>query len=353
MPVHQDASSEVIIGVDTHDEIHVAAAINGLGQILEVIEIPSNRAGYRQLFCWARRLGWFERAGIEGTGSYGAGLARYLIDSGIAVIEVDRPNRQRRRRRGKSDAADAEAAARAVLAGEAATIAKDTTSTVEAIRMLTVARRSAVKAQVQTGNQMKDIIVTAPEQIRDQLSDKSTRQRVKICAAWRPTSTIGDPTSAARYTLWTLARRWQTLNAEIKELNKARRPLIHATVPTLLAEHGVGEETAAALVIAAGQNPDRLKTEGSFAALCGTSPVDASTGKQQHHRLNRGGNRQANAALYTITMVRWRDCPETAAFIAKQRAKGKTDRHTRRCIKRALARRFHHIILHDLTRHLT
>lgn len=348
MTANIDPSTEVIVGVDTHTDQHTAAAINALGQILDTVEIPTTHTGFKQLLGWARGLGGeVTRVGVEGTGAYGSGLCRFLTKEGLEVIEVDRPNRQRRRRRGKSDTTDAEAAARAVLAGEAATIPKDSTGSVEALRMIQITRKSAVKAKVVAGNQMKDLIVTAPEQIKAQLRAHNTRQRVKICANWRPTH-ITDPTSAVRYTLHKLARRWQDLHAEIKDLDAQRKPLLQATVPTLLAEQGVGPDVAATLVIAAGQNPERLRTEASFAALCGTSPVDASSGKQQHHRLNRGGNRQANAALYTVTLVRSRNHPETLTYIAKHKAQGKTPRHTRRCIKRALARRFHHIIQHDL-----
>jgi transposase len=331
--------------------MNVAAAINGLGQIIATLEVPATRAGHRSLLRWARRHGRFERCGVEGTGSYGAGLCRYLIDSGVTVIEVDRPNRQRRRRRGKSDTADAESAARAVLAGEATTIPKDRSGRVEALRMIRNSHRSATKAKTQTANQIKDLIATAPDTITEQLRGLNTAQRVKRCAAWRPgQQTPHDPTSSARYNLHTLARRWLDLDAEIKQHNTHLKALTTELTPSLLAEYGVGPVVAADLVIAAGENPDRLKTEASYAALCGTSPIDASSGKQQHHRLNRGGNRHANSALHTTSVVRWRDCPETHAYIAKQRAKGRTDAHIRRCIKRALARRFHHLIVHDLTR---
>lgn len=344
-----DPSTEVIVGIDTHSEIHVAAAVNGLGQIRATLEVPANRAGFKQILGWARRLGRFERAGVEGTGSYGAGLCRYLIEHGVTVEEIDRPNRKRRRRRGKSDTADAEAAARAVLGDETCITPKDTTGAVEAIRMLHITRKSAVKAKVQAGNQIKDLIMTAPEPIKDQLRGLNTRQRVRVCARWRPGTTVTDPTSAARYTLHLLAKRWLELDNQIKQINKTRRPLLQTTAPTLLAEQGVADDVASALLIAAGQNPQRLNTEASFAALCGTSPVDASSGKQQTHRLNRGGNRQANSAIHTAMLVRWRDDPKTHTYINKRRTEGKTDRHIQRALKRALARRFHHIILHDLT----
>jgi transposase len=285
---------------------------------------------------------------VEGCGAYGAGLTRHLRDAGITVIEVNRPNRQHRRRRGKSDPADAEAAARAVLAGDATAIPKDTTGKVEVVRILHVCRRSAVKARTQAGNQIKDLVLTAPDAIRAQLRDKKTRQRVRLAAAWRP-GPVTDPTSATRRALRDLARRWLALTSEINALETDLVRLLTELAPRLLAEQGVGIDVAAKLVIAAGQNPERLRTEAAFAALCGTSPVDASSGKHTAHRLNNGGNRQANNALHTVAMHRWRNSPETHAYIQKRRSEGKTDRHIRRCLKRALARRFHQILLHDLS----
>lgn len=353
MAEHLDPANTVIVGIDTHADVHVAAAINGHGQLLGTLAFTTDRCGFRQLLEWATSHGRFCRAGVEGTSSYGAGLSRYLRTKNIEVLEIDRPNRQRRRRKGKSDTADAEAAARAVLSQETTTLAKDTTGRVEAIRMLHVTRKSAVKAKVQAGNQIKDLIVTAPEPIKDQLKSLNTRQRVRHCAKWRPTTTIEDPTSALRYALWNLARRWLDLDNEIKAINKARRPLLQTTCPRVLNEYGVGDDVASALVIAAGQNINRLKSEASFAALCGTSPIDASSGKNTTHRLNRGGNRAANCALHTIMLVRWRNHEETHTYITNQRTKGKPDRHIQRKLKRALARRIHHHLQHDLTRTLT
>lgn len=352
MSADRDPRCEVIVGVDSHADQHTAVAIDGIGRVQATTEIPTTAAGYRQLVAWARGLGRFERAGVEGTGCYGAGLARHLGAEGIEVVEVDRPNRQRRRRRGKSDPTDAENAARAVLAQEATVVPKGRDGDVETIRVLHLVRRSAVKARTQAANQIKDLVVTAPEPIRDQLRDRNTRQRVRTCAAWRPGPTQ-DPTSATRRALRDLARRWLALDTEAKALESELSRLLKELVPGLLAERGVGTDTAAKLVIAAGDNPDRLRSEASFAALCGASPVDASSGKHQAHRLNQGGNRQANNALHTVALVRARTCPETRAYIERRRAEGKTDRAIRRCLKRALARRFHHILQADLTRHLT
>ena len=351
MTTDSDPRCEVVVGIDTHLEQHTAVAVNGLGQVLATIEVPTTARGFRALVGWASRFGRFERAGVEGCGAYGATLVRYLVAEGVSVTEVDRPNRQRRRRRGKSDPTDAEAAARAVLAGDAATIPKDTTGAVETVRILHVTRRSAVKAQVQAGNQIKDFVLTAPEPIRNQLRALTTRQRVKLCARWRP-GPVTDPASATRRALRDLARRWLDLAAEIKALEDDLTRLLSELVPSVLAEHGAGIDVAAKLVIAVGENPTRLRNEASFAALCGTSPVEASSGKHAVHRLNRGGNRHANNALHTVALHRWRTCPETRAYVHRRRAEGKTDRAIRRCLKRALARRFHRLLINDLT-HLT
>lgn len=330
---NHDPRDEIVVGVDTHADQHTAVAVNGLGQVLATIEIQTTAAGYRRLVGWARKLGRFERAGVEGTGAYGAGLCRHLLAEGVEVIEVDRPNRQRRRRRGKSDPTDAESAARAVLAGEATTVPKDTTGAAETVRILHVTRRSAVKAKTQAGNQIKDLILTAPEPIRRQLRGRTTRQRVKICAAWRP-GQVSDPTSAVRRALHDLALRWRALDTEIKTLEADLERLLGELVPSILAEPGAGIDVAAKLLIAAGENPERLNSEASFAALCGVSPVEASSGKHTSHRLNRGGNRHANNALHTVVLYRSRRCDETKAYIARRTAEGKTIREIKRCLKR-------------------
>ena len=218
---------------------------------------------------------------------------------------------------------------------------------VEAVRVLHLARRSAVKAKTQAGNQIKDLVLTAPDPIRDELRSLTTAQRVRRAATWRARE-IDGPAAATRNAIGSLARRWLALHTEIKDLETQLWQLLRELVPSLLDEHGVGLDVAAKLVIAAGENPDRLHHEAAFAALCGTSPVDASSGKHQRHRLNRGGNRQANNALHTVVLHRSRTCPETRAYIERRRAEGRTNREIWRCLKRALARRFHHHLVHDL-----
>jgi transposase len=345
--------ADVIVGVDTHTDSHTAVVIDTAGRRLAEIEVATTTDGYRELLGWACAHGAVFAFGVEGTSAYGAGLVRFLVEHDVVVVEVNRPNRQHRRRHGKSDPADAFAAAKAVLAGEATAIAKDSSGLVEAVRVLHLARRSALKAKTQAGNQIKDLIVTAPDQVRDELRHLKTPARVRTATAWEPIA-VADAATATRYAIGSLARRWTELHNEIRQLEKLIRPLLRQLVPTLLAERGVGLDVAAKLVIAAGENPERLASEAAFAALCGTSPVDASTGKQhRRHRLNRGGNRQANNALHTVVLHRSQHHPETRAYIERRRAEQLTDREIWRCLKRALARRFHHLIIHDLSRPLT
>lgn len=342
----------IVIGVDTHADTHTAAICDRSGRILATETFTANNAGYRRLLSWARRKGVVSAVGIEGTGSYGAGLSRFLLEQDLTVIEVNRINRQHRRRRGKSDPADAEAAARAVLAGDATTIPKQRLGGVEAVRVLHLTRRSAIKAKTQASNQIRDLIVTAPDDIRDELRGLTTTARIRRCARWRPGDPL-DARSATRVALRQLAHRWLSLDAEAKQLERQMRSLLEQLVPSLLAELGVSTNTAAQLVLAAGENPERLRTEASFAALCGTSPVQASSGKHHRHRLNKGGNRQANSALHIVVLIRSTRCAETQRYIEKRRLEGRSQRETWRCLKRSLARRFHHLLIQDLTAALT
>jgi transposase len=339
----QDRQADVTGGVDTHGEQHVAAVIDAVGRILGTRAFAADVAGYRQLLRWMRSLGQVTRVGIEGTGSYGAGLARYLAGQGVLVAEVNRPSRQARRRHGKSDTTDAEAAARAALNGEASGLPKAGNGPVEAMRTLRVARRSAMKARTQAANQIRDVIVTAPDDLRAQLSALGTPARVRACARFRP-GQVSDPAEAARRALRCLARRHQALSAEISELDEVLGQLCAQAGPALLAARGVGPEVAAALLIAAGDNPGRLRTEASFAALCGASPVQASPGKITRHRLSRGGNREASNALRRIAMVRLTCDQRTRDYAARRRSEGKTSREIIRCLKRYIAREVYQLI---------
>lgn len=330
-------------GVDTHGDNHVAAVVDAAGRILGTQTFPADSAGYHRLLAWVRRYGQVARIGVEGTGAYGAGLARYLTGEDVEVVEVNRPNRQTRRRRGKSDTTDAEAAARAALNGEADGRPKTAEGAVEALRALRVARHSALKARTQAANQIRDLVVTAPDDLRARLRHLGTDARVKVCAAFRPGPALG-PTEAIKRSLRCLARRHQDLSAEIVELDESITALCARVNPGLLGARGVGPDVASALLVAAGDNPERLRNEASFAALCGASPVEASSGKITRHRLNRGGNREANNALWRIVMVRLTCDPATQAYAARRRSEGKTDREIKRCLKRYVAREIFRLI---------
>lgn len=334
---------DVTGGVDTHGDNHVAAVVDSVGRILGTETFPADLAGYRRLLAWMRRYGHLERVGVEGTGAYGAGLARHLASQDVEVVEVNRPNRQTRRRRGKSDTTDAEAAARAALNGEADGRPKAADGGVEALRALRVARRSALKARTQAGNQIRDLVVTAPDDLRARLRHLDTDARVEICAGFRP-GPPADPAEATKRSLRCLARRHRDLSAEIAELDEAIAALCAQINPALLGARGVGADVASGLLVAAGDNPERLRSEASFAALCGSSPVEASSGKITRHRLNRGGNREANNALWRIVMVRLTCDPVTQSYAARRRGEGKTDREIMRCLKRYVAREIYRLI---------
>jgi transposase len=338
MPRIAEEGRLVTGGVDTHAEVHVAAVADQVGRVLGTESFPATGAGYRAALAWMRSFGELVKVGVEGTGSYGCGLARYLAGQGVEVAEVIRPNRQARRRRGKSDAADAVAAALAALSGEASGAPKAHDGAVESIRMLRVARRGAIKARTQAGNQLRDLIVTAPGQLREQLAPLPTARRVQLAARFRP-GDLTSPAEGAKAAMATVARRHQALSAEITRLDAALEQLVTRTAPSqFLAKKGIATQSASTLLATVGDNPGRLRTEASFAALCGASPVDASSGKQIRHRLNRGGDRQANSALWQIVMTRMSCDPRTKAYVARRSAQGKTTKEIMRCLKRYVAR---------------
>ena len=273
---------------------------------------------------------------MEGTGSSGAGLVRFLAASGQRVLEVNRPDRATRRRLGKSDPVDADAAARAVQAGEATGIPKAQDGTVEMVRSLRVARQTAVKARTQAVNAIKALLVTAPTELRDRLDGLPTTRLVRQAAALDP-GEVATPTAACLLAVRSLAQRYQQLGAEIQLLTGELDRLTVRHAPALRALLGVGPEVAAELLVCAGDNPARLGSEAAFAALCGTSPVEASSGKTRRHRLNRGGDRHANAALHRIVIVRLGWHQPTRDYVARRTARGKTKKEILRCLKRYVA----------------
>jgi transposase len=338
MPRIAEQALPVTGGVDTHADMHVAAVVDQVGRVLGTEACPATAAGYRTVLAWMSSHGELAKVGVEGTGSYGAGLARYLATCGVAVVEVIRPNRQARRQRGKSDAADAVAAALAALNGEAAGVPKSHDGAVESIRALRVARCGAVKARTQAGNQLRDLIVTAPEQVRQQLTALPRGRQVEVAARFRSRDLAG-PCEGAKAAMASLARRHQALTAEIARLDAALEQLVrHAAPQRFLTRTGVATQVAGTLLVTAGDNPGRLRSEASFAALCGASPVDASSGKQLRHRLNRGGDRQANAAVWRIVVTRMAHDPRTKAYVARRTTEGKTKKEIIRCLKRYVAR---------------
>lgn len=337
--------AQVVIGVDTHKDVHVAAALSALGVLLEVFEFPSTRAGTAAVRVWAAGLGEVLTWGVEGTGSWGAGLARGLRAADEHVVEVNQVQRHTRRMLGgKSDPRDAEAAARAVLAGFATATPKSGDGPVEQIRIIRAARSSAVKARTAAMNQLKALIVTAPETLREELTGLTPAALISRCAGLRPAGS--DLTSTLKRALRALARRHKDLSAEIKAHTTELTELITLVAPALLSEHGVGPDCAAALLITAGDNPHRLRNEAAFAALCGTSPIPASSGQRHRHRLNRGGDRQANAALHRVVISRLANHPPTRAYMSAHVApNGANKMHTIRCLKRYLARHLYPLIL--------
>lgn len=331
----------VVGGVDTHKDQHVAAVVDAAGRLIDVAAFATTPAGYAELRSWMIGFGNLAAVGVEGCGSYGLGLVRDLTAAGVKVHEVCRPNRQLRRRRGKSDAIDAEAAARTALSGEGLVTPKSADGPVEVMRALRLTRRSAIKARDTATNQIHALIVTAPDRVRQRLDGKPINKVVESILAERGDVAGGGYAVA----MISLARRWQQLDDEAAQLKAELERVVNNAAPAgLLDEQGVGSDVAAALMIAAGDNPKRLRSEASFAALCGVSPLDASSGKQQRHRLNRGGNRDANMALWRIVLVRLRWDPTTRAYVDRRVSEGKTRREAMRCLKRYIARDLYKIL---------
>lgn len=331
-------SDAVVIGVDTHKDVHVAVALSGLGARLGDASAPATADGYRQLATWARSHGAVHAFGIEGTGSYGAGLSRALSAQGFLIIEVNRPNRQLRRQRGKSDTVDAEAAARAVLAGQADAPPKAGDGEVEMIRHLKIARDTALKSRTQAMVTLKTLLINAPQPLREQFIAITGRMTlIRGLAALRPGAMIST-TASAKAALRALARRWLALDTEIREHDAALEKLVRERAPALMEAPGVSTLTVAEMLVVLGDNPERMRSEAAFAKLCGVCPIPASSGKTTRHRLNRGGNRRANAALYRVAITRMRSHLPTLAYVQRRTAEGKSLREIRRCLKRYIAR---------------
>lgn len=343
-------------GVDTHQRTHHAAVVTDRLESVADREFPATTAGYRDMVAWMAGHGVVDRVGVESTGSYGAGLTRDLNTAGIEVLEIARPAKTTRRAEGKSDRIDAYSAARQAATGVSADgrtvgMAKLTTGVVESIRVLKIARDSAVKQRTAAYSQLRDLATTAPAAIREDLLPKTSSQRVAQAVGYRPDhARLDEPTQAAKKALRALATRIKTLNAEITEADKDLARLTAQVVPGLIAMRQVGVQTAAQLLVTAGQNIDRMRSEATFAKLCGVAPLPASSGKNNtRHRLNRGGDRQANAALYMVIVGRMKNHPPTIDYATRRTNQGKTTNEIIRCLKRHLARNIYRTLKTDLT----
>lgn len=335
--------------MDTHRDTHVAAVLSLLGAVLGTKEFPTTAAGYHGLLGWAGDLGTVRRAGVEGTGSFGAALSRYLLSQGVEVFEVNRPDRTDRRLRGKSDPLDAQNAARAVLSGRASARAKTGDGPVQIARLYKLAKGSAVKARTQAINQVKAVLITAHPDLREELTQLNTPDLLRTCARFADDSKDDEGEEetvlqATRATLCLLAHRIVQLTEQIKDVERRLALLAERHIPQLLAVVGIGPDTAVTLLITMGDNPERLGSEASFAALCGVSPVERSSGARQYRRLNRGGDRQANAALHRIVQTRLRCDPRTQEYYERRIKEGKTRREIVRCLKRYAAREVFHLV---------
>jgi transposase len=339
----------VIGGVDAHADTHHAAALDERGALLGSAGFATTTDGYRELFRWLSSFGRVELVAVESTGSYAAGLVRYLRSRAVRVLEVNEPHPHTRRRLGKSDPLDAELAARAALSGKAGAIPKQTDGIVESIRQLRVARRGAVKARSAALAQLRDLLVTAPEPLRQQLSEpKTLRGTASRCRRLRPAlGQLEHPAQAARFALRSLARRIRLLDEEIAALDRQLGRLVLSAAPRTTALLGISTGHAGQLLVSAGQNVERLRGEASFAALCGASPLPASSGKTSRHRLNYGGDRDANRALHLIAVCRLRYCPRTRAYAKRRAAEAKSKAEIPRCLK-YIARETYHTLRADL-----
>lgn len=347
-------STVIIVGIDTHKSTHVAVAIDMQGARLATLAIPANSKGYLELERWSRSLGDVEAFGIEGTGSYGAGLSRLLLGQGHKVVEVSRPNRQLRYQHGKSDSLDAEGAARSVLSGQAVAQPKAQTGAAEMIRHLKIARDTAVKCRSQAMVTLKTLIINAPTELRDVIDQiKGKVTLIRHIAAFRP-GEINSTLASAKAAMRALARRWLALHEEIQVHDKELERLVAERAPGLLASHGIATMTVAEMLILVGDDPTRIRSEAALAKLCGACPIPASSGKTNRFRLNRGGNRQANAALYRVAIVRMRSHEPTLAYVRKRTRDGKSKSEIIRCLKRYIVREiFSHLCRSKNTPHPT
>src|SRR5437773_2737416 len=331
----------MVVGVDTHKDSHSAALVDAMGALVAATDVGANRKGYRRLLEWARCRGPQRTWVVEGTGSYGAGLASFLAAAEEVVFEGDRPQRRKPGAAGKSDQLDAIKVAREALGREHHAVPRQRGNR-EAIRVLLSTREGVVTASRQALNQLYALVVTAPEPIHDRLIRFKGEQLVNACIRLRCTSADIE-SSVTSQTFRQVARRIQTLQAEAVGYATQLEKLVGETVPTLLAEPGVGAITAAQLLVS-WSHAGRIRNENAFAAMAGVAPVPASSGKVVRHRLNRQGDRRLNRALHVVAICRSSFHAPTKLYIARRTAEGKSTREIRRCLKRYLARRFFRLL---------
>jgi len=330
----------LVVGVDTHKDRHSAALVDELGGVRSAIDVGANRAGYQGLLRWAKCESSTRIWVVEGTGSYGAGLAAFLSAEGEVVFEGDRPQRRKRGAAGKSDQLDAIKVAREALARPHHAVPRQRGQR-EAMRVLLSTRQGAVNAYKQGLNQLYALVVSAPEPTRERLIQLKGERLIKACTRVRSSGELESRVTAA--TLRQIARRLNLLRAEADDYERQLTGLIHSIAPELLAEPGVGPITAAQLLIS-WSHAGRIRNEGAFAAMAGVAPVPASSGRVVRHRLNHLGDRQLNRALHVVALCRSSFHRPTRDYIARRTAEGKSAREIRRCIKRYLARRFFHLL---------
>ncbi|MEV6612295.1 IS110 family transposase, partial [Kutzneria sp. NPDC051319] len=356
-------------GVDTHRDFHVAAATDTLGHHLGTRRFPATTTGHTALLTWLTGFGPVTAVGVEGTGSYGAGLTTHLHTHGITVREVTRPNRQTRRRTGKSDPADAIAAAAATLAATATATPKPRTGPVESVRVLRTVRDQLNKARTATINTLHALTVTAPDDLRESLHGLSTtalithcatlpaptppapglRGKAKTHAAHALATALLDSHTGLRLALTQLAQTIRVYDTRLRELDTALHAVVTTIAPRTIGLYGLGPDTTGQLLTTAGHTPDRLHSEAAFARLTGVAPRDASSGNHDHQRLSRAGDRQANAALYRVVLTRLAGHEATRAYLAKRLSPNSGNKkHLIRCLKRYAAREIYPRLMADL-----
>lgn len=337
---------KVIAGIDTHTDTHHVAVISETGEHLADKEFFAVGSGYRTIIEFITTFGTVLAVGVEGTGSYGAEVARVLAREGIQVLEVMRPNRQGRRLHGKSDPLDAYQAAEAALAGSRVSTPKARNGAVEALRVLRAERSTAMRAKVAVMTQIRSILVSAPEALRARYRSMTSTAMIAALEKSRPSADVNDPITTTAIVLKRLARRCRALEQELALIDTELDALVTAHAPMLRDLRGVGTDTASQLLVTVGDNPERITTEAKFAALVGVAPVPASSGKTTRHRLSRSGDRQANKAIHHIALVRMSCDARTKTYVSKRRQEGKNSKEIIRCLKRYIAREIYDQLLH-------